>query len=108
MKHIVCVLLLMSLALAGCAAETVPPTADPDHTHRLLEVSAKAPEALVDGNYRYYKCTVPYCGALFKDFTGKTPVTWAEVVIPAAGYESYVYHDYDGSDFQVEKLASPR
>ena len=105
MKRIVCVWLLMSLLLAGCNAETVPPTADPNHTHKLQEMPAKAPEALVDGNYRYYKCTVPYCGALFKDFTGKTPVSWADVVIPAAGFETYRYHDFDGSSFQVDQLA---
>lgn len=104
MKRLACLLLLLSMVLLGCAEETVLPTADPNHTHKLQEVPAKAPETLMDGNYRYYKCTEPYCGALFKDFTGKTPVSWADVVVPATGIGEFSHHDYDGSAFQVEQL----
>lgn len=108
MKRAACLMILLGLLLCACDLQvqqtTAPVTAATDHRHTLAEVPAKAPGVLADGNYRYYKCTVPGCGALFKDFTGKTQVSWEDVVVPAAGYESYRYHAYDGSSFQVEKL----
>ena len=117
--RIVLTILLVLLILVGCSIPAVPtkpvtqPTTQqttqptqPDHRHTLVEVPAKAPTRLADGNLRYYKCTVEGCGAVFKDFTGATPTTLEAVTVAAEGFDSYEYHVYNGESFSIEKLTT--
>ena len=52
--------------------------------HSLTKTEAKAPTCTEDGNQAYWTCGT--CGKLFADAEGKTEITLADTVIPAAGH----------------------
>lgn len=96
--------------LAGCGKV---PAADPTQVpteaasesackHELVAVPRALPTLLADGNRDYWKCKL--CGGIFSDFTGRTPTTWEEVIVPAEGIEAYEYHSYNGDSFELQKL----
>ena len=114
-KRVWSIAILLALLLCACSTDVPAGSTQPgetvsttvaEHRHTLIEVPGVAPTRLADGHRRYYKCTVEGCGAMFKEFTGKTPITLEDVLVPAEGYESYEYHCYDGDSFEVEKLVS--
>lgn len=114
MKRFVWILLVLSLLmLCACGEQEAlqQPRDTPeteatfhDRSHTLTEVKYKAPSENDDGNYLYYRCQD--CGELFLDFTGRTPTTLAEVIVPALGTEPFEYHDYNGENYDISKLYS--
>lgn len=104
--------------LAGCNNEPAPTQApteapteaptqaptEPPCDHDLVAVPRTLPTLLADGNRDYWKCK--NCDAIFSDFTGNTPTTWEEVIVPAEGIENYEYHNYNGDSFELQKLVT--
>ena len=98
MKRLIMLLLCAVVLLCACGNENVPeqPAAEPTEqvadateptfharSHTLTEIRHRPPSEEEDGNYLYYRCND--CGALFWDFTGRTPATLEEVIVPALG-----------------------
>ena len=52
--------------------------------HNIVSVAAKSPTKTEPGNIAHYICNK--CGKLFGDAAGKTPLTEADVIIPAMGH----------------------
>lgn len=119
MKRLIMLLLCALVLLCACGNENVPeqPAAEPteqvadateptfhDRSHTLTEIRHRPPSEEEDGNYLYYRCND--CGALFWDFTGRTPATLEEVIVPALGRKPFEYHDYDGDNYDISRLYS--
>ena len=55
-----------------------------NHTHKLTEISAKAPTCTEEGNTKYYKCSG--CSSVFSDPDGKNQTSLTSVIIAPTGH----------------------